>query len=141
MRGVSVKMMKHMAAIVALCSPLAFAQGTISDFQWKSRLLVISGADDGLVRLVGSETAGLEERDLKVFILSGSGKKEYAANPELADEFGKRLKPTDGKPMVYLIGKDGRTTLEWALNEFSFAKLYRSIDAMPMRRREMREGK
>jgi hypothetical protein len=93
------------------------------------------------VKLLETEEAALEERDLKVFILSGSGENEYAAKPELAAEFKARLKPPEDKPTVYLIGKDGRTTLEWPLSEFTFAKLYASIDAMPMRKREMRDGK
>jgi len=120
---------------------MCFAQDRISDFQGEFRLLVVSGADEGMVELLDREEAGLEERDLKVFILSGPGEKEYPAKPELAGEFKARLSPPDGKPMVYLIGKDGRTTLEWSLADFTFKKLYGSIDAMPMRRREMREGK
>ncbi len=133
--------MKAAAPVIVFTSSMLFAQGKISDFQWQYRLLVVSGADDKFAELLETEEAGLEERDLKVFILSGSGEKEFAAKPELAAEFRARLKPPAEKPMVYLIGKDGRTTLEWPLSEFTFAKLYASIDAMPMRKREMRDGK
>ena len=133
--------MKAAAPVIVLMSSILFAQGKISDFQWQSRLLVVNGADEKIVKLLGAEEAGLEERDLKVFIISGFGEKEYAAKPELAAEFKARLKPPAGKPTVYLIGKDGRTTLEWPLSDFTFAKLYASIDAMPMRKREMREGR
>jgi hypothetical protein len=133
--------MKITAPVIVFTSSMLFAQGKISDFQWKYRLLVVSGADEKIVRLLETEEAGMDERDLKIFILSGSGKKEYAARPELADEFNSRLKPPAAKPTVYLIGKDGRTTLEWPLSDFTIQKLYASIDAMPMRKREMREGK
>lgn len=118
---------------------MVFADTGISDFRWEKRLLVVSGASEALVEKLDSEEDGLFERDLQVFILSGKGKTEYPVKPKLADEFARRLSPDPEKPMVYLIGKDGRTTLEWPLDEFSFKKLYARIDAMPMRQREMRE--
>lgn len=130
--------MKHVAPVIVFTSSMVFAQDRIEDFQWEYRLLVISGANDSIVESLGKEEAGIEERDLKVFILSGSGMGGYAAKDSLAAEFKKRLKPPEGKPTVYLIGKDGRTTLEWPLRDFTFEKLYASIDAMPMRKREMR---
>ncbi len=130
--------MKATVPLIVFTTSMCFAQGKISDFQWEFRLLVVSGADDSIVEIFETEEAGLEERDVKVFILSGSGEKDYAAKPELAEEFKARLPPPSGKPMVYLIGKDGRTTLEWPLADFTVAKLYASIDAMPMRKREMR---
>jgi hypothetical protein len=131
--------MKATIPLIFFTSSMVFAQGNISDFQWKYRLLVIIGANEKMEKLLEKEEAGIEERDLKVFILNGSGKKEYAAKPELAAEFKARLSPPDGKAMVYLIGKDGRTTLKWPLADFTFAKLYGSIDTMPMRKREMLE--
>ncbi len=132
--------MKVTAPLIVFMSSMVFAQGKISDFQWKSRLLVISGANDKIVELLGKEEAGLEERDLKVFVLKGAGQTDYPAKPELAAEFKDRLSPPAGKAMVYLIGKDGSTTLEWPLEDFTFKKLYGRIDAMPMRKREMRDG-
>jgi hypothetical protein len=132
--------MRFAVPVIIFTSSMLFAQGKISDFQWKNRLLVVSGADAGIVKFLETQEAGLEERDLKVFILSGSGEKEYAAKPELAAEFKARLNPPAEKATVYLIGKDGRTTLEWPLSEFTIAKLFAIIDAMPMRKREMLEG-
>ena len=126
--------------LVVSIALMCFANGGISDFHWKYRLLVVSGADDSIVNLLATQKPGLDERDLKVFILSGAGEKSFAAKPELAREFKARLTPPAGKSMVYLIGKDGRTILEWPLANFTFAELYGSIDAMPMRQREMREG-
>jgi hypothetical protein len=120
---------------------MVFADTGISDFRWKNRLLVVSGASKKLVQQLDSEEAGLTERDLQVFILSGEGKSDYPPKPNLAAEFAKRLSPDPEKPKVYLIGKDGQTTLEWSLDNFSFEKLYASIDAMPMRQREIREDR
>ncbi len=36
---------------------------------------------------------------------------------------------------------DPETTLKWPLEDFTFTKLFGSIDAMPMRQREMKERK
>lgn len=133
--------MKSSIPLIVFTSSMVFAEGKISDFQWEFRLLVVSGADESVVTLLGMEEAGLEERDVKVFIISGSGEKEYAPTPKLAEEFRARLSPPEGKAMVYLIGKDGQTSLEWPLADFTFAKLYGRIDAMPMRMREIRKRK
>lgn len=131
--------MKAIVPTIVFTSSMAFADTGISDFLWKNRLLVVSGATDALVEQFDAEEAGLFERDLQVFILSGSGKSDYPVKPKLAAEFTERLSPHPEKPKVYLIGKDGRTTLEWTLKDFTFKKLYASIDAMPMRQREMKE--
>lgn len=133
--------MKAILATIFFTCSMASANTEISDFQWKNRLLIISGTTDALVKQIDAEKAGLSERDLRVFILSGSGKSDYPLDAGLAAEFEKRLSPNLEKPKIYLIGKDGRTTLEWSLEEFTFQKLYASIDIMPMRQREMREKK
>lgn len=130
--------MKEIIPIVVFSSCMAFADTEISDFRWKNRLLIISGATAELVKQLDAEKAGISERDLQVFILSGKGTSQHPTKPELAAEFTQRLKPNPESPKIYLIGKDGRTTLEWELEDFSFKKLYASIDAMPMRQREMR---
>lgn len=124
-----------------LMAPSASAGGKISDFQWKNRLLVIPESTGDLKNQLDNEQTGLEERDLKVFILSGPGSSDYPTDKELATEFSKRLSPDPDHPKIFLIGKDGRTTLSWKTTEFSFEKLYASIDAMPMRQREMREDR
>ena len=116
---------------------MAFAETKISDFQWKNRLVIVAGASEALVGRFAEEKAGLEERDLRVFFLSGKGSEKQPVEPELAAEFRKRLSPEPGKAMVYLIGKDGRTTLRWSMQHFSFEKLFSSIDGMPLRQREI----
>ena len=132
--------MKCVGPMIVFASPVVFAQERISDFKWQSRLLIVSGATLETVDLLRSGQAGLEERDLKVFILSGEGFREYGPKEGLKSELERRLSPPQGKPMVYLIGKDGTTTLSWRLGEFTIGKHFASIDAMPMRKREMREA-
>ena len=119
----------------------ALANDRISDFQWKHRLLIIPVSTEALNQQLAGEQAELADRDLKVFILNGPGASEYPTGEGLAAEFSKRLSPDPDEPKIFLIGKDGRTTLNWKTHEFSFEKLYARIDAMPMRQREMRERK
>jgi hypothetical protein len=49
------------------------------------------------------------------------------------------LKLRDGVAEVLLLGKDGQTTVRWKAAEFTVEALFARIDAMPMRRAEMRE--
>ena len=133
--------MKVFVSLLAVVVGIGISRGGISDFQCKSRLLIVTDGDQAIVKNLKTQKAGLDERDLKVFILSGLGGNDFPTDPKLAEEFKSQLSPPVGKPMVYFIGKDGRTTLEWPLADFTFEKLYASIDAMPMRKREMREEK
>lgn len=129
-----------MAAVFMVSASVVFGGGErVADFRWKSRLLVVSGADEGFVRGLEGVRVGLEERDVRVFVLGGVGGEEYGAGAEFLVDFEERFSPKEG--MVYLIGKDGVTTVVWGVEDFTFGELFRRIDAMPMRRREMREGR
>ena len=132
--------MKFLLPAIILSASAAFAQDRVEDFRWKNRLLVFSESDEATHEKLAAEKAELAERDLEVFILSGAGESAHPAGEKLAKDFRELLAPPEDEPMAYLIGKDGRTTLKWKLADFTFAKLYAAIDAMPMRRREMREG-
>lgn len=124
-------------SLLLMVSTMISAETKISDFQWQSRVLVIPGADSGWSKKLEAEEANLKERDVRVFILEAEKGSKYSPGPELAKQFAERFQPDAGKPRVYLIGKDGHTTLEWPVRDFSFDKLYASIDAMPMRQREI----
>ena len=80
------------------------------------------------LNLLNGDQAGLNERDLKIRII-GPKELERSYYKVQTDEF-----------CIVLIGKDGsekyRTT-----SLLSLAKLYSLIDAMPMRKQEMRNGK
>ncbi len=132
--------MRLWVCLLLMSHMMSLGEVKIEDFQWKNRLLVFVEGDEELVVDLKRERAGLAERQLRVFILSGDGAGEFAADERLEAEFKERL-AIDGEELgVYLIGKDSRTTLSWAVGDFTFEKLYESIDAMPMRRREMEKG-
>lgn len=132
--------MKSTIPLIVFTSSLVLADTEIADYHWKKRLLVLSEADAAMIENLSEEKAGLAERDLQVFVLSGVGIDKYPVKEKLAKEFQKGLSPELGKPTVWLIGKDGRTTLEWSAENFTFEKLFAAIDAMPMRQQEMEKG-
>lgn len=111
----------------------------ISDFRWESRLLVVSGADEDFLAVAAKETKGIQDRDLRVFVLSGEGRQEFPVGKGLRAEFVERLSVLGGERKFWLIGKDGNTVLQWTAEEFTFDKVFSAIDGMPMRQREIRE--
>ena len=117
----------------ALLTTVTQAAGTLEDFLWKMRLLVVTG-DAAVTRdQLAAAGPGLAERDIRIFFLSESG-----IDLALARQLRERLKVRPGIEEVLLLGKDGRTTLRWKGGEFTIADLFAKIDAMPMRKSEMR---
>jgi Domain of unknown function (DUF4174) len=120
---------------VCLTPPL-FA-GKLADYQWKKRLLVVTVGNKNIAAALMAAKAGLLERDLEVFVLSGPVEPGKAPGDAFAKEIRARLKVRRDLPEVILLGKDGSTILRWKTDRFSVDALFASIDAMPMRRREM----
>jgi hypothetical protein len=112
------------------------AAEALDDFRWKQRLLVVTGGPAALRTELDKQEAGLIERDVRVFILDEPAR---APDKTLATELRDRLKIREGVAEVLLLGKDGQTTLRWKADEFTVAALFAKIDAMPMRKAEMRE--
>lgn len=127
--------MKHSLLGLLLSAPW-LAAATLDDFRWKQRLLVVSGGPPTVRMELANQEAGLIERDVRIFILDEPGK---APGKALSAELRRRLKIRDGVAEVLLLGKDGQTTLRWKADEFTVAALFAKIDAMPMRRAEMRD--
>ncbi len=114
-------------AASAIASPLA-------RYVDHARVLVVSAAspdDPGLVRqdaAIGAETSGLTSRDVVVVRSIGAGPVDAAVRAAVrlpAGRFG-----------VALVGKDGGVKLRRQA-PVPMAELFRTIDAMPMRREEM----
>lgn len=127
-----------MLVILGLMTMTAATQ-TLDDFQWEKRLLVITESSDALSRKLIANQVGLAERDIEVFVLKGPVAPGKSPGAALSQELRERMKIRDGAAEVLLLGKDGRTTVRWNTADFSIASLFAKIDAMPMRRREMRD--
>jgi hypothetical protein len=117
---------------------------TLSDLQWKNRVLLVFPTDDDsrnikfeLTEELGKE---LEDRDLIYFYMSD----EIISNSELSfsADYQKKLKQQFKKgskrPIYVLIGKDGSAKLRKENDTIDWQGLFATIDAMPMRMREMR---
>lgn len=122
------------------------AQTSLSQHQWKDRLVVIiaDGLDNPLlteqVQELQSHTEGLEERKHFIYRLFPS---KYATGLEdqpedwVADnKLYQKLKRSKDSFEVLLIGLDGGVKLRQS-KILTIEKLFRTIDSMPMRILEM----
>jgi hypothetical protein len=120
------------------------AVGSLEQFQWKNRVLVIF-ADKDNSRAARQENqllsarSDLEERDMVVFKLGGSeirllfGAAENLDGDAVRDELGG---PEAGEFAAVLIGKDGTAKLRVS-EPVSNGELFAIIDSMPMRAAEV----
>jgi hypothetical protein len=120
-----------------LVSHLVFQMSTLPDLdrlKWQSRVLVVfaPGEDDARLKreneLVEAQQDGFLERDLKVYRILGDA-------PD-AERLRAKLE-VEKKPFaVVLVGKDGSVKLRKS-EPLHPDELFRVIDRMPMRKREM----
>lgn len=123
-------------AVLAGAVGPAFARDPdpLARYRWNARLVVVSAADAGdpqvavQRRIVAAATAGFRERDLKLVEAIGSGGEAQAIRQRLG-------LPGDAFRAV-LIGKDGGAKLT-AFAPIPAARLFDTVDAMPMRRNEI----
>lgn len=120
-------------ALAALAGSAAAAP--LDAYRWRSRVLVLFAPDPGDARLEAQRAAlaavrgGLAERDLVVLEAVGDG-------PEAA-ALRDRLHPPARTFHAVLVGKDGGAKLA-SDAPIPARTLFATIDAMPMRRDEMR---
>ena len=111
---------------------------SLSDYRWKSRVLVIvapTAEDSELIaqrRLFKEASKGMAERDVVLL--------EAAGDSERARQIRSQLSAGSGQFRAILVGKDGNTAFSSG-KPVTAAELFGRIDAMPMRRDEMRRGK
>jgi hypothetical protein len=116
-------------------------------YLWENRILLVFNLqnDDQLnkqLHLFSKNQAGMDERDLIVFrILPDKVEqihgKKYGKNA--AEKLRSKYNIDKNDFTVILIGKDGTEKLRQQ-KVLSIDKLFATIDAMPMRRREMRNS-
>jgi hypothetical protein len=115
--------------------PAEAKDAPLSGYRWKNRLLVVVAPgrqDDNLVaqrRIFESNAKGMAERQIVLI--------EAAGDDERARAIRSQLGADDKSFRVLLVGKDGNTAVS-STRPFSAAELFGKVDAMPMRRDEMR---
>lgn len=143
--------MIRVATILGAVFAMLFAIETaeaMSAYRWKKRPVVVFSGPGGEAslaeqrRIFAANRGSLAERDVVVVWVSGStvsadlGPGPGMTAAQLRARFGA---PADGFRVI-LVGKDGGAKLTQS-SPFSTATLFAAIDAMPMRRDEMRRGR
>lgn len=129
------------ASLLPAALVLVAPQGSapIDAMRWEQRVLLVfaPGERDAALskqrKIVGAEGDAFRERDLRVVEVVGdsvSGARDYA--PRLRQ----RYRIGAGDFVAVLVGKDGAIKLR-ANRPIDTAQLFTTIDAMPMRQREM----
>lgn len=121
--------------LAAIASGASAASDPVAAQRWRSRVLVVSAPDPVDGRLLAQRAAlgpvrgGLAERDLVVMEAIGNGAEAAALR--------RRLGLPDDAFRAVLIGKDGGAKLVSG-EPIPPQTLFQTIDAMPMRRDEMK---
>lgn len=113
---------------------------SLSDYQWKNRLILVQASDEnaGEIEMLRSARAGVDDRDVVWFVNTGSEvvSNQQSLSNSLESEIKTLLEKGRSDERVLLIGKDGGIkSREVSLD---LDAIFRRIDAMPMRMREMR---
>jgi hypothetical protein len=117
----------------------------LSQHEWKDRLLLVLTTENSKelykeqMDLFKDNIAGLEERKLVIYSVmpekykKGIQAEKWMESTRLNDRYREGGKEFE----VILLGLDGRVKLRQS-EILSIEKLFRTIDAMPMRRNELR---
>ena len=118
----------------------------LSDYQWQHRIVLIFAPSERIpgyqqqVQLWQADRAGVNERDLKLVEVLGTGEGRVDGQ-SISSASVTRLRQEFGVPVeefaVILVGKDG-TEKQRSQTPINLGTLFRTIDAMPMRQQEMR---
>lgn len=112
------------------------------ELQWQHRIILINDIEnqDHVVQLLEQHKDEIQERDILWFVLSSDGIHTNHTQP-LAVELKQNIDNTYqlSSKQVILIGKDGGVKSRFSALQLN--DIFNDIDAMPMRRAEMRGNK
>jgi hypothetical protein len=112
----------------------------LSDYQWKNRLILVQAASEnsGEIETLESARAAVDDRDVVWFVNTGSGvvSNQKAVSTSLESDIQALLEESRSDGRVLLIGKDGG--IKSRESSLDLGAIFRRIDGMPMRMREMR---
>lgn len=140
-----------LVAVLGTAAMVAVADAAVSEierFRWDKRLIFVFAADTATAaaaaRVLEGAGSGIEERHVLWFVLAGDAVTTNYAGA-LAADFADRLRADylterPAPPVaVVLVGKDGG--VKYRASGLDLADLFREIDGMPMRRREMQSAR
>lgn len=118
----------------------------LAPYQWENRLVLIFSPNENqrlyraqLLEFQENES-GMQERDLlliRIFKDRAISANSKTLNEETAHSLRRHFQIPDGETVVLLIGKDGSEKLR-SKELLTTRRLFKTIDAMPMRIQEMR---
>ncbi|MBV9224186.1 MAG: DUF4174 domain-containing protein [Acidobacteriaceae bacterium] len=129
-------MLMLLLTIGLFVTTVVFQTPDLNALRWNNRVLLLfapSTNNDQIIQqkqMLDSHSAGLDERDLKVFEITGSSQADEQLRGRFhvkADSFA-----------VVLVGKDGSQKLKRS-QPTDPEEVFKLIDSMPMRKEEMRQ--
>ncbi len=112
----------------------------LEPLRWENRIILAwTDQPQTVVKALKREHAAVQERDIVWFVFSGEETQSNYSG-KLGNNFAAVVtdKYQRDTPQVLLIGKDGGVKDDES--ELLLKSLFRQIDAMPMRQREMQRG-
>ncbi|CAM4425372.1 DUF4174 domain-containing protein [Vibrio agarivorans] len=113
---------------------------SLDELNWKNRVILVQEPAKGeqIVKTLTDEKLGIAERDVIWFVAS-NGKVSSNLTASVPDKLSKQVTGsfTNRSRQTILIGKDGG--VKSRTDEFDLHQLYKQIDAMPMRKREIEQ--
>ena len=113
---------------------------SLSDYQWKNRLILVQATDEnaGEIDTLRSARAEVDDRDIVWFVNTGADlvSNQDGVSSSLESEINALLDQFRSDERVLLIGKDGG--MKSREPSLDLDAIFRRIDRMPMRMREMR---
>lgn len=144
--------MKYLVILTLLLFSMSYIQAQIKslqDFQWENRLLIIYAKNvdsqtlNSQLNQIKKQKNEFEERALKVIVLRNEKVEIWSSNQPQKLDYNQIMKDLnieiEKEYQNLLIGKDGGVKLK-NNSPISNIKIFNTIDAMPMRQREMRGG-
>ena len=133
---------RFLAMLLVLVSLTAYGaeMNNLSDYQWKNRLILVQAASDteGAVETLRSSRAEIDDRDIVWFVDTGADvvSNQEVLSSSLESDVKTLLEKSRSNERVLLIGKDGG--IKSRESSLDLDAIFRRIDGMPMRMREMR---
>lgn len=130
--------------ILILAFMSSINQITLEDLRWKNRVILVfpylSNSDSQYVPEIDTLQREIRERDLVYFVFQDSLKTNSNSyfSSDYIDQLKKKYTQGIKKDCYILIGKDGGTKLRREQSKIDWEELFGTIDAMPMRIREMK---
>lgn len=120
----------------------AQTMNTVSDLQWKNRIILVQAQGDGgdALKTLGDSRDAIADRDIIWFVVTDGGMESNLpdVSPAMAESVQETLSGQPQTARVILIGKDGG--IKDRSDRLDLEGLFAQIDRMPMRIQEMRRN-